>query len=138
MGRDRLPVGVEPVTAIGFLPDGFKSSGADFLWLVGVALTMSALWSKTPVGKFVRWLWRRNVSDPAGQWARHQIESTVDPMLAAVKAEVMAASRAQHEEQNEKLDHATAQRAAIHDRLDRLEARDPKARTRAEDRKAGR
>lgn len=29
-------------------------------------------------------------------------------------------------------------RAAIHDRLDRLEARDPKARTRAEDRKAGR
>lgn len=125
------------MTAIGFLPDGFKSSGSDLVWLVGAALTLAALWSKTPVGKFVRWLWRRNVSDPAGQWARHQIEATVNPMLESVKAEVMAASRAQHDEQNEKLDRAAAQRALIHERLDKLEARDPKARTRADDKKAG-
>lgn len=125
------------MTAIGFLPDGFKSSGSDLVWLAGAALTLAALWSKTPVGKFVRWLWRRNVSDPAGQWARHQIEATVNPMLESVKAEVMAASRAQHDEQNEKLDRAAAQRAMIHERLDKLEARDPKARTRADDKKAG-
>lgn len=101
----------------------------DVMLLLGVlaALTASLL-PRAPLGRVVRWLWRRNVSQPVGAWAQRVVRDTVEPMIAASRAEIMAASRCQHEEQNNKLD-------AIEGRVAALEAarRPPNARTRKDD-----
>lgn len=102
--------------------DGINDS---LLVLALVSALTASLLPKMPLGRVIRWLWRRNVAEPVSRWAHEVIKTTVEPMIAESRGEIMAASRQQHEAQNEKLD-------AIDDRVRKLE-RSPNARTRKTD-----
>lgn len=106
----------------GFISDVVKGNLSDVIWIGAGVVTLSSVWRQTPAGKAVRWLWRKNVSGPAGAWAQTQVRHTVEPMLETVKTEVMSASRQQHDEQNRRLDV-----------LEAHIARDPTTRSRSTD-----
>ena len=111
------------------IPDEWKSNTADMFWVLGTVIAfLSAFSGKTPTGKIVRWLWRRNVGEPVSGWAKGLIRETVQPMIADSRAEIMTAARTQHETQNDKLD-------GIDQRVSELEnKRPPHVRTRKDDR----
>jgi hypothetical protein len=65
-------------------------------WLVGLAtdlgITAALIASvvailRSPLGRVVRWAWRRLVGDPVTDWAKASIESTVSPQIDKLRAE---------------------------------------------------
>lgn len=110
-------MGVEPVTAYVLISDRAEALIGDvMLALAALAALTASMLPRAPLGRVARWLWRRNVSEPVGTWAKHVVRETVEPMIAASRAEIMTASRGQHEQQNDKLD-------SIEGRIDSLESR---------------
>lgn len=66
----------------------------------GALLAVSAAFKRTWPGRFLRWLWHRNITQPADERFARRVGSTVAPLIDGVKA----AARIQHDEQNERLD----------------------------------
>lgn len=76
------------------------------LVVAGAIAALGVIW-KSPIGTAVRWLLRRNVVTPLRSASKSLITETVQPMVDDIKAN----ARAQHDEQNMRLDQIT-------DRLD--------------------
>lgn len=59
---------------------------------------LGVIW-KSPIGRVIRWLCRRNISGPLSKAASRLVHDTVRPMVDEVKAN----ARQQHDEQNHSL-----------------------------------
>lgn len=70
-------------------------------WLIVVSGTVGMLGviGKSPVGRAVRWLWRRNIAHPLSSAAAGLVHDTVRPLIDEVKAN----AKVQHDEQNDTL-----------------------------------
>jgi hypothetical protein len=69
------------------------------LVIAGAVGAAGVIW-KSPVGKVIRWLARKNIVEPLKAASRSLIRETVAPLVDDVKA----AARSQHDEQNSKLE----------------------------------
>ncbi len=69
--------------------------------ILGTAAIITALGiiRTSPVGRLVRWLIRRNITEPLSAASRRLVHDTVRPMVDEVKAN----ARQQHDEQNQSL-----------------------------------
>ena len=90
----------------------------DGAWVAGFVVSGLAAITAVSKLKAVRWLWRKVVADPVSGFFARTVSGEVRPMIDEVKA----ASKAQHDEQNQRMD-ASDQRQnvrieGIHHRLD--------------------
>lgn len=60
--------------------------GTDVAIVAGVIASSAAIF-RSPLGRIVRWVWRRLVGAPVTEWAHRAIESTVSPQIEKLRSE---------------------------------------------------
>lgn len=89
------------MTAISNVPEPLQNLGA---WLIFIGLIVGGTYL-TPLKKPIKWLFRRNISEPLGAWFKKQVAEELEPTAHLVEYHLGPNSGT----------------TAIHERLARLE-----------------
>jgi len=66
--------------------DALKPIGENIAWAAGILIAVGVIWKNNWVGRPVKWVWRRLVSEPMTNWSKGVIGSVVEEKISSSAA----------------------------------------------------
>jgi hypothetical protein len=91
------------------LPAWVDGAARDLGVIAGIVVALGVITAKTPLGRIVRWLYKRLFGQPLTDWAQRTIHGVVGPEIAALSGR----NDEQHAENGERLAHIEHEQAVM-------------------------
>lgn len=91
------------------LPAWVEIAARDLGILAGLIVALGVILTKTPLGRILRWLYKRVFGQPLTDWLSRTVHGVIDPVVATLSAR----NDGQHLENAERLQHIEHEQAVM-------------------------